>query len=153
MYGIFKEKENNCMRNVKVKLTHLDAQIPCYKYSTDSGMDIRSIEEKLIPPNHTVRVETGVAFSIPKGYELQIRPRSGLAGKGIIAAFGTIDNGYTDSIKVIITNIGFDSFNINKGDRIAQVILSPIVQAKLIQVDKLPKTERGISGHGSSGLK
>ena len=139
--------------HLKVKLTHPDAQMPSYKYPTDSGMDIRAVEDTYIRPGCTAKVNTGVAFGIPKGFELQIRPRSGLAGRGIAAEFGTIDQAYRDQLAVIITNHTNDTFKFEKGDRIAQVVLAPVSYAFLALCDELDDTDRGTNGHGSSGLK
>jgi dUTP pyrophosphatase len=136
-----------------VKLTHPNAKMPCYAHPTDSGMDIRSVEDKYIPSFSTVRVETGVAFDTPDGYELQVRPRSGMAGEGIVCQFGTIDSGYRDSLKIIISNTTNESYQIKAGDRIAQIILSPVIQAELFEVKELSKTKRGINGHGSTGVR
>ena len=108
----------------------------------------------VIRPGNKAVIPTGLAVSIPKGYEIQIRPRSGLAAKSNITVLntpGTIDSDYRGEIKVIIYNHGDNDFVINNGDRIAQMVLSPIIRMELEEVKDLPKTIRGEGGFGSTG--
>ena len=109
-----------------------------------------------IDPGKTAIIPTGLAISIPKGYEAQIRPRSGLAAKQKISVLntpGTIDADYRGEIKVILINLGQDSFVVEKGFRIAQMVVCPVVQAQLKEVSDLSETERGEGGFGSTGTK
>ena len=99
-------------------------------------------------------VPTGLFFEIPEGYEVQVRPRSGLAAKNGVTVLntpGTIDSDYRGEIKVILINLGTEDFTINNGDRIAQMIIAPVIQASFIKVESLSETERGSGGFGSTG--
>lgn len=101
-------------------------------------------------------IDTGLSVAVSNGYELQIRPRSGLAAKNNITVLnspGTVDSDYRGPVKVILINHGAENFIINKGDRIAQGVISPVVQATIIEVDELDSTERGSGGFGSTGVK
>ncbi len=143
---------------VKVLIKKLDpsVKLPEYKTTGASGMDlIAFIREPLkLKPQMSCIVPTGLAVAFPENYELQVRPRSGLAAKNSISILntpGTIDSDYRGEIKVIIHNHGNKNFIINNGDRIAQMILCPIVKMKLEESIDLPKTIRGQSGFGSTG--
>ena len=143
---------------VKVLIKKLDASVklPEYKTTGASGMDlIAFIREPLeLKPQMSCIVPTGLAVAFPENYEIQVRPRSGLAAKNSISILntpGTIDSDYRGEIKVIIHNHGNKNFIINNGDRIAQMILCPIVKMKLEESIDLPKTIRGQSGFGSTG--
>ena len=145
---------------IKVLIKRLSKQVSLPKYETNgsSGMDLgANINDSLIiEPSKTVIIPTGLALSIPKGYEAQIRPRSGLAAKNKISVLntpGTIDADYRGEIKVILINLGSEPFKVEKGLRIAQIVICPIVKAQLQEVDDLNKTERGDSGFGSTGIK
>jgi dUTP pyrophosphatase len=143
---------------VKVLIKKLDpsVKLPEYKTSGASGMDlIAFIREPLqVKPMMSCIVPTGLAVAFPENYEIQVRPRSGLAAKNNISILntpGTIDSDYRGEIKVIIHNHGNRNFIINNGDRIAQMILCPVVKMKLEETIDLPKTIRGQSGFGSTG--
>ena len=143
---------------VKVLIKKLDpsVKLPEYKTIGASGMDlIAFIREPLeLKPQMSCIVPTGLAIAFPENYEIQVRPRSGLAAKNSISILntpGTIDSDYRGEIKVIIHNHGNKNFIINNGDRIAQMILCPIVKMKLEESIDLPKTIRGQSGFGSTG--
>ena len=143
---------------VKVLIKKLDASVklPEYKTTGASGMDlIAFIREPLeLKPQMSCIVPTGLAVAFPENYEIQVRPRSGLAAKNNISVLntpGTIDSDYRGEIKVIIHNHGNRNFIINNGDRIAQMILCPVVKMKLEEAIDLPKTIRGQSGFGSTG--
>ena len=132
------------MVKILVKKIYKNIKLPAYKTSGSSGMDLLAyIKKKItINPNKTAIVPTGIALAIPKNYEIQIRPRSGLAAKKGISVLntpGTIDSDYRGEIKIILINLGKKSFVINSGDRVAQMILSPVVKAKLREVKNLPK--------------
>ena len=144
----------------KILIKKLSSSIPLPKYETDgsSGMDLTAnIEQEIeIKPGKTAIIPTGLAVSIPKKFEIQIRPRSGLAAKNKISVLntpGTIDSDYRGEIKVILINLGEKIFKIEKGLRIAQMVLCPIEKAVLEEVDVLEYTKRGSSGFGSTGTK
>ena len=143
---------------VKIKRIEDRAIIPSYANKGDAGFDLHSIDTINVPADGTVRVRTGLTMAIPEGYELQIRPRSGLSFKSKIRISnspGTIDSGYRGEILILVDNIsqnGAEAYRINAGDRIAQGVLKPIVKAEFEEVDDLDDdTERGTDGFGSSG--
>ena len=143
---------------VKVLIKKLDStvQLPEYKSSGASGMDLTAFTEKpiIVKPKTSSLVPTGLSVALHENYEIQIRPRSGLAAKNNITVLntpGTIDSDYRGEIKVIIYNHGNNNFVINNGDRIAQMVLSPIIRMELEEVKDLPKTIRGEGGFGSTG--
>ena len=143
---------------VKVLIKKLDPSInlPEYKTIGASGMDLVAFLNKPInlKPKTSFLVPTGLSVAFPENYEIQIRPRSGLAAKNNISVLntpGTIDSDYRGEIKVIIFNHGNNDFNINNGDRIAQMVLTPVVKMDLEEVQDLPKSIRGKDGFGSTG--
>ena len=130
------------------------ATAPTRAHSTDAGLDLYSLESATIPPGGRELVGTGVHVSIPPGYVGLVCPRSGLAhkqGLTVLNAPGIIDAGYTGEIKVNLHNTGDEVFWAETGTRIAQLLIAPIADAHLVQVDSLDTTERGDSGHGSTG--
>ena len=144
------------MVKILVKKFDKNIKLPTYKTSGSSGMDlIAYIKNKItIKPGKTAIVSTGIAVAIPKNYEIQIRPRSGLAAKKGISVLntpGTVDSDYRGEIKIILINLSKESFVVKSGDRVAQMILCPVVRAKLKEVKNLPKTIRGKGGFGSTG--
>jgi dUTP pyrophosphatase len=141
---------------VEVKRLPHGAGLPLPAYATDgaAGMDVVSAEDVTIAPGARHAVATGLALAIPQGYEIQVRPRSGLALKhGITVpnAPGTIDSDYRGELKVILINLGSEPFVIVRGDRVAQLVLAPVVQAAWDEVAELDATERGEGGFGSTG--
>ena len=143
---------------VKVLIKKLDpgVKLPEYKTSGASGVDLIAFIEKPIniKSKTSSLIPTGLSVAFHPKYEIQIRPRSGLAAKNNITVLntpGTIDSDYRGEIKVIIYNHGKDNFIINNGDRIAQMVLSPIIKMELKEVNDLPKTIRGDGGFGSTG--
>lgn len=143
-----------------VKKLHKKAQIPQYQTPKSSGFDFHAIQDVRISPGETKLIHTGLAFSIPDGYELQIRPRSGMSFRTklrIANTPGTIDSDYIGEIKIIAENIAnSDPFSdstilIKQGDRVAQGVLAPIVQAEFETVDEMQSTTRGAGGLGSTG--
>ncbi len=137
------------------KLSH-KAQIPIYKTEGSSGMDLMALTEDkiVIKPNKSTLVPTGLSVAIPNDTEIQIRPRSGLAAKSSISVLntpGTIDSDYRGELKVILFNHGDKEFIINNGDRIAQMVLVPILKVQFEEVQDLPETIRGSGGFGSTG--
>ncbi len=144
------------MIKVLIKKLNRNAKIPLYKTSGSSGMDLTALldEKVILPPNKSFLVPTGLAIAIPEDTEIQIRPRSGLAAKSNISVLntpGTIDSDYRGEIKIILFNHGEKDFVINNGDRIAQMILTPILKVSFHEVENLPDTVRGIGGFGSTG--
>jgi dUTP pyrophosphatase len=128
--------------------------LPAYATSGAAGMDVVSAEDVTIAPGARHAVATGLALAIPQGYEIQVRPRSGLALKhGITVPNtpGTIDSDYRGELKVILINLGPEPFAIQRGDRVAQLVLAPVVQAAWAEVEQLDATERGEGGFGSTG--
>tara|TARA_B000000460_G_C21443572_1_gene360519 strand:+ start:455 stop:895 length:441 start_codon:yes stop_codon:yes gene_type:complete len=145
---------------VKILVKKFDKKIklPVYKTSGSSGMDLMAyVNNKInIKPGKTAMIPTGIALAIPKNYEIQIRPRSGLAAKKSITVLntpGTIDSDYRGEIKIILINLGKKPFVVRSGDRIAQMILCPIAKGKLKEIKILPKTLRDKGGFGSTGKK
>tara|TARA_B100001029_G_C15052247_1_gene451660 strand:- start:1467 stop:1907 length:441 start_codon:yes stop_codon:yes gene_type:complete len=146
------------MAKIQIKRVSKKVLIPKYETLGSSGMDIAAHIEKniIIEPGDKALVPTGFKLSIPKGYEVQIRPRSGLAAKKNISVLntpGTIDSDYRGEIKVILVNFGKEKFIVENGSRIAQMVVCPIVQATLQEVKDLEETKRGSGGFGSTGTK
>lgn len=146
---------DNPREKVKVKIvrTHEDAVLPAYAHNTDAGADIYAIEETKIPPHTTMVIKTGLKVAIPSGYEIQLRPRSGMSLKTTIRipnAPATIDSEYRGEIGVIMENTGNLSYTINKGDRIAQMLIAPTPMIKWEEVEELDETSRGEGGYGST---
>ena len=144
------------MVRILIKKFDKNINLPTYKTSGSSGMDLVAYTKKIIilRPGKTILVPTGIALAIPKKYEIQIRPRSGLAIKNNISVLntpGTIDSDYRGEIKVILINLSNKSFVVKSGDRIAQMILSPVAKIKLKEVKNLSNTVRGKGGFGSTG--
>ena len=143
---------------VKVLIKKLDSKvkIPEYKTSGSSGMDLMAFVENSIKiaPNTLELIPTGLSIAIPEDLEIQIRPRSGLAAKSSISVLntpGTIDSDYRGEIKIILFNHGNKDFIVNNNDRIAQMVLTPVIKMDLEEVDQLPETIRGSGGFGSTG--
>ncbi|MEM2956510.1 MAG: dUTP diphosphatase [Candidatus Pacearchaeota archaeon] len=144
------------MLKIKIQKIHPNAVIPEYNYKDDSGMDLFSLKEIKIKPRHRVVVPTGLKIEIPKGYEMQIRPKSGLAirnGITVLNTPGTIDAGYRGEIKVILINHSSKAYKIEKGQKICQAVFNKIERAKIIVSEELSKSERDDKGFGSTGLK
>ena len=144
------------MVKILVKKFDKNIKLPTYKTSGSSGMDLVAyIKNKItIDPGKTVMIPTGIAVAIPKNYEIQIRPRSGLAAKKGISVLntpGTVDSDYRGEIIIILINLSKKSFVVKSGDRVAQMILCPVAKAKLQEVKNLTKTIRGKGGFGSTG--
>lgn len=139
---------------VKVKILNPDAIIPKYQTEEAAGFDLHSVEEKIIKAGERDVVKTGLAVALPKGYELQVRPRSGLALKNGITVLntpGTVDSDYRGELMVILLNTSKEDFAIKKGERIAQAVIKEILQADFAVVEELDSTERGTGGFGSTG--
>ena len=140
------------------KLAHAqDLPLPAYETQSAAGMDIRAALEApiVLNPGDRTLIPTGLQMALPNGYEAQIRPRSGLAIKNGITMLnspGTIDADYRGEVKVIAINHGQEAFTVNHGDRIAQMVIAPVVQLKVQEVSDLDETDRGEGGFGSTGI-
>ncbi len=140
------------------KLDHAkDLPLPSYATPGSAGMDLRSasVEPVVISPGQRALVPTGLILEIADGYEGQVRPRSGLAlknGISLVNSPGTIDSDYRGEVKVIMINLGDDHFMVNHGDRIAQLVIAPVIQAQIVEIDEISESERGDGGFGSTGL-
>ena len=144
------------MVRVLIKRLSPSVQLPSYKTNGASGMDLMAFIEQPIKlePGKSCLVPTGLSVAFPEEYEIQIRPRSGLAAKNNITVLntpGTIDSDYRGELKIILFNHGNENFQINNSDRIAQMILTPIIKMELQETDELPDTVRGEGGFGSTG--
>ena len=137
------------------RLPHFEGlELPAYVTDGAAGMDVQAAEELVLAPGARHGVATGLALAIPPGFELQVRPRSGLALKhGITVpnSPGTIDSDYRGELLVILINHGDAPFSVRRGDRIAQLVLAPVVRASWLKVDELDETARGEGGFGSTG--
>ncbi|GIW22087.1 MAG: deoxyuridine 5'-triphosphate nucleotidohydrolase [Candidatus Sericytochromatia bacterium] len=141
---------------LKVKKIVKDAILPSYAHEGDAGLDLFSIEEKIIMPNESAFIRTGIKIELPKNTEAQIRPRSGLALKHCITVLnspGTIDYGYRGEICIILINHGKNAFKVKKGMKIAQMVVQKILNVSVIEVEELSETKRNENGFGSTGLK
>jgi len=146
------------MTKIQIKKLSKDVLTPKYETSGSSGMDIAAYieEDIIINPGDKALIPSGFSLSIPKGYEVQIRPRSGLAAKKSITVLntpGTIDADYRGELKIILINHSKEKFSVKKGERIAQMVVCPVVRVQLEEVQELPITNRGASGFGSTGAK
>ena len=141
---------------LKIKLIRDGVDLPAYQTEGSAGMDLHAaLDEPInIEPGQRVLIPTGVAIAIPEGYEGQVRPRSGLAikqGLGLVNSPGTIDSDYRGEIGVIMINCGTQGVVIRPNERIAQLVIAPVVRADLVQVDSLDETGRGTGGFGHTG--
>jgi dUTP pyrophosphatase len=167
--------------NIRIKKLHPDAVVPVYARPGDSGFDLVSVADVIVRPGETVMVPTGLIFEIPEGYELQVRPRSGISVRTKLRVSntpGTVDSGYRGEVCVLLDNINplithpfvysedlngneveeygkfpVGTYIIRKGDRIAQGVIAPVIRAEFEVVDELSETERGAGGFGSSGVR
>ena len=136
----------------KIKLIDENCK-PYRAYPTDSGLDLRAriTSTLVLQALGGAVIRTGIAIELPKGYEAQIRPRSGLSKQGVIAIFGTVDNSYRGEVKVTLINSSSKTIEIKPNERIAQLVVAPVIIPEIEYVDELSKTERGVNGHGSTG--
>lgn len=147
------------MNTCEIKCVAKDGvAVPSYETSGAAGADVRAFlnEPVVIPVGKRAMIPTGLFFAIPEGFEIQVRPRSGLAAKNGVTVLntpGTIDSDYRGEVKVILINLGDADFTVNNGDRIAQLIVAPVTQGIFVETDKLDETERGAGGFGSTGVK
>ena len=139
--------------NVKVVKDSEDAQLPTYAHFGDAGADLYANEDIEIQPNEVRIIPTGLRVEIPDGYEMQVRPRSGMSTKTpILGILGTVDSGYRGPLGVMLYNHGIEPYQIHKGDRIAQAVIAPTYHGNFLVVESLSETERGENGFGSSGM-
>lgn len=134
-----------------------DASVPEYKTQGSAGADLRAYIEMpvILKPMQRYLVPTGLSVELPEGMELQVRPRSGLAlkhGITVLNTPGTVDSDYRGELCVLLINLGSEDFKIEKGDRIAQAVISPVVQAEFTEKEELSDTARGAGGYGSTGI-
>lgn len=145
-------------RVLKLKIgfvkTHEKAQIPKKKHASDSGFDLCAVEKVALLPRTPTLVSTGLKISLPKGYEAQVRSRSGLALKQNVCVLnspGTVDNEYTGELGVILINHGSFTYFVEEGDRVAQLVIAPVVPADSVEIQSVEETVRGEGGFGSTG--
>ena len=157
--GLEKEFDNYTPQlNLGFTKLHPDAVEPKYNYESDSGFDLHSTEEIVVPPFGRVLVPTGISLDIQDGFEVQVRSKSGLAlkqGLMCLNSPGTVDNGYTGEVKAIIFNTNKEPFTITKGMKVAQAVLCPVVNGKwvnLVHKEEINEKERGENGFGSTGI-
>ncbi|HDR7533006.1 TPA: deoxyuridine 5'-triphosphate nucleotidohydrolase [Bacillus anthracis] len=159
--------------NLRVKIKRVkDVELPRYAKSGDSGFDLVAAEDTIIEPGQTKVIPTGLAFEIPPGYEMTVRPRSGISRKTFLrVVLGTVDSGFRGEVGVIVSNTSYPgnsitlgvndeheifksvTYEIKKGDRIAQGVIAPVETANFVEVDELTDSERGNRGFGSTGTK
>ena len=143
------------MIKVKIKKTKDNAIIPHYAHGGDAGLDLYSAEDYILKPGDRVLVSTGIKVAVPKGYEAQVRPKSGLAlnhGLTVLNTPGTIDCGYRGEIGVIVINLGKEEVKIEEGKKVAQMVFSKVEEAEFVE-EELDDTKRGAGGFGSTGIK
>ena len=147
------------MNTCEIKCVAKDGvAVPSYETSGAAGADVRAFlnEPVVIPVGKRAMIPTGLFFVFFEGFEIQVRPRSGLAAKNGVTVLntpGTIDSDYRGEVKIILINLGDADFTVNNGDRIAQLIVAPVTQGIFVKTDKLDETERGAGGFGSTGVK
>lgn len=140
---------------LRFRRIHPDAVLPAYAHESDAGMDVRSVESLVVPPGGRALVHTGLVMLLPPFYEAQVRPRSGLAlrhGVTVLNTPGTIDSGYRGEVGVVLANLGDSDFRVEKGDKIAQIVVAPVVRAEIAETDEVDETDRGVGGFGSTGV-
>ena len=131
------------------------AILPSYAHPGDAGMDVRSVEDLVVEPGGRKLVRTGLVMMLPPGYEAQVRPRSGLAlknGVTVLNTPGTIDEGYRGEVGVILANLGAEPFRVEKGAKIAQIVIAPCTRAEIVETAEIDETTRGTGGFGSTGV-
>ena len=140
---------------IKFVKEHENAQLPTYATTGAAGADVYSVKDYKVPPGEHTLIDTGLKCSIPPGYEIHVRPRSGLALKNRITVLnspGTVDSDYTGKLAVILMNHSDIVFSVKSGDRIAQIVVAPVQQATFEWADEVRDTDRGNSGFGSTGV-
>ncbi len=141
---------------IKIQKINKDAVIPHYVHKGDAGMDLYSVEDVVLRAGERLLIGTGLKFEIPMGFELQVRPKSGLAanfGVTVLNTPGTVDCGYRGEVKVILYNSSKDDYQVKKGEKIAQAVIARYEEVDIEEVEELSETSRGEGGFGSTGLK
>jgi len=141
------------MIKIKIKKIHPSAIIPKYAHEGDAGMDLYSVEDLILKPKHRSRVKTGISIELPKGYVSLIWDKSGVASKGIKTMGGVVDSGYRGEYQVVIVNLSSKDFKIEKGQKIAQLLIQKVENPKVEIVGELSQSSRGIGSFGSTGVK
>jgi dUTP diphosphatase len=143
-------KELTVVRFAKLRT---DAVMPTYAKPGDSGLDLHALDDVVLPAGGRAKLCTGVALDLPSGYEAQIRPRSSLSAKGVICAWGTCDCGYKGELGVVLYNVCQEDYTVSAGDKIAQLVVSPVPLVVLVEIDRaeMSASARGEAGWGSSG--
>jgi len=145
----------NTKIKIKIKKINPEAIIPHYSHEGDAGMDVYSCEDNSINPNERKLISTGLSFEIPRGFEIQVRPKSGLAlnsGITVLNTPGTLDSGYRGELKVILFNTSKNTYDVKKGEKIAQIVLARYEEAEIEEASELTQTTRAEGGFGSTGL-
>lgn len=140
---------------VKIKRLVPEAKLPRYEYPVDSGADLAAVTDYTLQPMQWFAIPTGISAEVPAGFELQVRPRSGLAlrhGVTVLNTPGTVDAGYRGEIKVILLNLGSEPFHTSKGQKIAQLVVAPVMRGQFEEVDNLTESQRASGGFGSTGI-
>ena len=141
---------------IKIQKINNDAVVAHYVHKGDAGMDLYSVEEVILAAGERKLIGTGLKFEIPMGFELQVRPKSGLAanfGVTVLNTPGTVDSGYRGEVKVILYNSSKNEYQVKKGEKIAQAVIAKYEEAEIEEVAELSETSRGDGGFGSTGLK
>ena len=141
---------------IKIQKINNDAVIPHYVHRGDAGMDLYSVEEVILAAGERKLIGTGLKFEIPMGFELQVRPKSGLAanfGVTVLNTPGTVDSGYRGEVKVILYNSSKNDYQVKRGEKIAQAVIAKYEEAEIEEATELGETSRGDGGFGSTGLK
>ena len=131
------------------------AVLPAYAHPSDAGMDLRSVDDVVIPRGGRALVHTGLVMLLPPLYEAQVRPRSGLAlknGVTVLNTPGTVDSGYRGEVGVILANFGEADFHVRVGDKIAQLVIAPVTRPEVVETEVVDETDRGAGGFGSTGV-
>jgi dUTP pyrophosphatase len=142
--------------NIKVQRLTDEAILPKYLHKHDAGMDVSAIEDHVIEAGDRACIATGLSFELPNYCQIEVRPRSGLAikhGITVLNTPGTVDSNYRGELGVILINLSKEAFAIKKGDRIAQIVVTPFYTANLIESDELEESDRGSGGFGSTGVR
>lgn len=140
------------MVKLKIKKFHEDAKVPSFANDTDAGMDIYSIEDITILPNHRTLVRTGLGMEFPKGYAALVWDKGGIAKNGVTTLAGVGDAGYRGEYKIVLYNLSSKPYKIKKGQKIAQILIQKIFQPEIELVEEMSDSKRGLGGFGSSGL-
>lgn len=137
---------------IRIRKTDLSAMLPTYATDGAAGLDLAACASGVLMPGAKWRVPTGIAVEIPEGYEGQVRPRSGLSARGIVAILGTVDADYRGEVAVILENRSREPFIVQPGMRIAQLVIAPVARVQVVEVEELSPTKRGTNGFGSTGV-